>query len=70
MPQDISRDRVQELQGRGAALVEVLPKEEFDREHIAGAISLPLDELRASSAERLLGPDKLQPIVVYCQDVE
>jgi rhodanese-related sulfurtransferase len=70
MPEVIQRDRVKELRASGASILEVLPREEFDREHIAGAVSLPLDELRASTAEHLLGPNKQQPVVVYCQDVQ
>src|SRR5437588_408358 len=37
MPEDISREQVQRLQADGAALVEVLPREEYEREHLAGA---------------------------------
>jgi rhodanese-related sulfurtransferase len=70
MPQDISRERLQRLQAEGAALVEVLPREEYEREHLAGALSLPLQELSAASAERTLGSQKARPVVVYCQDVE
>jgi rhodanese-related sulfurtransferase len=61
---------VQSLQARGAAIVEVLPAEEFKHEHLPHAISLPLDELRAASAEQQLGSDTQRPIVVYCQSVD
>jgi rhodanese-related sulfurtransferase len=67
MPQDVERDRVRQLQAQGAAIVETLPKEEFEHEHLAGAISLPLSELNANSAERVLGADKSRAIVTYCQ---
>jgi rhodanese-related sulfurtransferase len=67
MPHDIQRDRLQELQAQGAAIVEVLPRPEFEQEHLPGAISLPLTELRAESAEQRLGADRRRPIVVYCQ---
>jgi rhodanese-related sulfurtransferase len=70
MPEDISRERVQRLQADGAALVEVLPREEYEREHLAGAVSLPLKELNAASADRALGGQKTRAVVVYCQDVE
>ena len=68
MPTDIARDRVQRLQADGALLVEVLPQEEYDREHLAGAISLPLGKLTRDAALEKLPRDR--PIVVYCQDVE
>jgi len=67
MPSDIARDRVQQLQAEGAAVVEVLPKEEFEGEHLVGAVHLPLTELRGDSAERLIGADRQRPVVVYCQ---
>jgi rhodanese-related sulfurtransferase len=70
MPQELARDAVRRLQADGAAIVEVLPKEEFDLEHLPGAINLPLDQLRPDSAERLLGADKRLPIVVYCQAID
>lgn len=69
MPRDIDRHQLQELQSRGAAIVEVLPPEEFQDEHLRGAISLPLGKL-AAAAEQRLGNDKQRPIVVYCQGVD
>jgi len=68
MPRDINRLEVQALQTQGAAIVEVLPSEEFDNEHLPGAISLPLGEI--ASAEQRLGQNKQRPIVVYCQGVD
>jgi rhodanese-related sulfurtransferase len=66
MPRDIARDEMQRLQRQGAGIVEVLPPDEYDLEHIAGAISLPLGKLTAARARELLDPER--PIVVYCQD--
>jgi rhodanese-related sulfurtransferase len=68
MPRDIDRHQLQELQARGAAIVEVLPSEEFEDEHLKGAISVPLGEVAA--AQERLGDDKQRPIVVYCQSVD
>jgi len=48
-------------------LVEVLPSEEFDDEHLPRAINLPLTDRRPELAETLLGTDRRRPIVVYCQ---
>jgi rhodanese-related sulfurtransferase len=67
MPTDIQRDEVHRLRDAGAVVVEVLPREEYEREHIAGALSLPLRELSRSTAERIVGRDR--PVVVYCEDV-
>ena len=67
MPHDIQRDRVKELQAQGAAIVETLPQDQFDHEHLSGAVNLPLKELRRETAERLIGSDKQRGVVVYCQ---
>jgi len=48
-----------------AQLVEVLPQEEFDEEHLEGAIHLPLKQLSAESVHVL---DQGRPVVVYCWD--
>jgi len=56
---------VHELLERGAQLVEVLPREEYEELHLPGAINLPLKELDADHAERL---DRERPVVVYCWD--
>lgn len=65
MPSTVDRDRVVELVARGAQLVEVLPQDEFDEEHLPDAIHLPLKTLSADSTERL---DRTRPLVVYCWD--
>ena len=66
MPTDIFRDEVQRLVSTGAQLVEVLPAEDYRQEHIAGAASLPLDQLTRERAERDLRRDR--PVIVYCND--
>jgi len=65
MPTTVDRRTVLDLLERGAQLVEVLPKEEFDQEHLPGAIHLPLKSLDASSASAL---DRGRPVIVYCWD--
>src|SRR6266571_5405044 len=57
--------RLQELLERGAQLVEVLPRDEYEELHLAGALSMPLKELDAKLAERL---DRDRPVIVYCWD--
>jgi rhodanese-related sulfurtransferase len=61
----IGIERVQELIDAGAQLVEVLPVQEFEEEHLPGAINMPLKKLNAESAETL---DRGRPLIVYCWD--
>lgn len=56
---------LRELFDQGAQLVEVLPPEEYDEEHLPGAINLPLKQLDADATAVL---DKEKPVVVYCWD--
>jgi rhodanese-related sulfurtransferase len=65
MPTRIEIDRLRELLDGGVQLVEVLPAEEFEEEHLPGAINIPLKELDAESTATL---DKSNPVVVYCWD--
>ena len=66
-PRGIDRDRVLALMEQGAQIVEVLPAEEYDDEHLPGAVNLPLKELDAARAETL---DRSRPVVVYCYDYQ
>jgi rhodanese-related sulfurtransferase len=66
MPDEIhDRRDVQALLDRGAQLVEVLPPDEYDEEHLPGAISLPLRKLEKEAKQRL---DPGKPVIVYCWD--
>lgn len=66
MPYEVhERTEVQSLLGRGVQVVEVLGPEEFEEDHLPGAINLPLRKLE-SEAERLL--DRNRPVLVYCWD--
>ena len=65
MPRDIDRTELQRLVERGAQLVEVLPKEEYEEEHLPGAINIPLRKLDEEARERL---DPQRPVIVYCWD--
>jgi len=67
MPTEIGRDEVKGLVAGGAQLVEVLPKEDYDEEHIAGAINVPLKQLK-DDAPHLL--DRARPVIVYCSDYQ
>jgi len=65
MPKGIGRDEVERLLSEGAQLVEVLPREEYEEEHLPGAISLPLRRIDAEARDRL---DPNRPVIVYCFD--
>ncbi len=61
----VTAGRVKELVAAGAQLVEVLPRPEFEEQHLAGAVNIPLKEL---DAEAVAGLDRGTPVVVYCWD--
>ena len=66
MPTIVDRQEVQRLRDeQDAQLVDVLPVDEYDDEHIAGAINLPLKQLNANTAARL---DRGLPVIMYCHD--
>jgi rhodanese-related sulfurtransferase len=66
MPIVIDRDRVRQLVEQEAAqLVEVLPRAEYDEEHLAGAVSLPLKQLNRATVATL---DRARPVITYCHD--
>ncbi len=67
MHQIIGRADVQRLALEGAQIVEVLPHEEYEQEHLPGAINIPLKELDAKRAS-LLRRD--HAVVVYCHDLQ
>ncbi len=65
MHTQVDRDRVTKLREQGAILVEVLPDEEYEYEHVVGAINIPLKKLDRSSTTEFR---KDAAIVVYCHD--
>ena len=63
MPTSIAREEVQRLMREEAAqLVEVLPSQEYQDEHIDGSINLPLKRLNRETVGLL---DKSRPVIVY-----
>jgi rhodanese-related sulfurtransferase len=66
MPTPVTRDEVQRLVQAGAQLVEVLPGDEYDEEHLPGAVHLPLKSLTPEAAAAAL--ERGRPVVVYCWD--
>jgi rhodanese-related sulfurtransferase len=67
VPETIDHRQLLRLIDRGAQLLEVLPKREFEEEHLPGAINIPLKELTEQSAARL---DRDRPVVAYCFDYQ
>jgi rhodanese-related sulfurtransferase len=66
MPRSLyDREEVRELVARGAELLDVLPREDFDELHLPGAISMPLEEIDHRATEEL---DVTEPVIVYCND--
>lgn len=67
MPGTVNREELLEMvASRRAQLAEVLPKHEYDEEHLPGAIHLPLKSLTADVAAQALDPAR--PVIVYCWD--
>jgi rhodanese-related sulfurtransferase len=65
VPTSIGREEVRRLVAGGAQLVEVLPAEEYEDEHLPGAINIQLRRIDTQALDRL---DPARPVVVYCFD--
>ena len=65
MAQVFSVSEVKQLLEQGAQLVDVLGEDEFEHDHLPGAINIPLKRLDATTAARL---DRDRPVIVYCND--
>ena len=67
MPTAIFRNEVRRLVEEGAQLVDVLPRDEYEDEHLPGAINIPLKELDRETTARLR---RDAPVIVYCHDYQ
>jgi rhodanese-related sulfurtransferase len=66
MPSEVfSVADVKRLLDQGAQLVDVLEEEEYEHDHLPGAINIPLKRLDAKTVARL---DRERPVLVYCND--
>jgi rhodanese-related sulfurtransferase len=65
MAAKVTAEQVRELVGGGGQLLEVLPHEEYEEQHLSGAISLPLKEL---DADAVAGLNRDKAAIVYCWD--
>ncbi len=55
------------VQEEGAQLVDVLPREEYEEEHLPGAINIPLKKLDRDTTAQLR---RDAPVIVYCHDYQ
>jgi rhodanese-related sulfurtransferase len=62
---EIDRDAVRPMMAAGAQLVDVRVGEDYESEHLPGALSLPLKSLDRDTAAPL---DRQRPVIAYCWD--
>ena len=55
----------QQMIGDGVALIDVLPAEVFQQEHLPGAVNIPLATFEPTRLERY---DRAAELLVYCFD--
>jgi rhodanese-related sulfurtransferase len=66
MPSQVfSVSEVKHLLEQGAQLVDVLGEDDFEHDHLPGAINIPLKQLDEKTAA---GLDRGRPVLVYCND--
>ncbi len=61
---DINEEEMKFLVSKGAILIDVRSKQEYEEGHIEGAILLPEYDIKKKAREVL--PDKKKEIIVYC----
>lgn len=66
--QKINKEELKDMmENNNIVVIEVLEPEEFKKEHIKGAINIPLDKIVIESKDRF---DFDQEIAVYCSDYD
>jgi rhodanese-related sulfurtransferase len=65
MPRRIQLAETKRLIDEGVQVIEVLPQEEYEEEHLPGAVNIPLKALDARTTAEL---DKRAAVLVYCWD--
>jgi rhodanese-related sulfurtransferase len=66
MPIEIGLEDVQRLvRNEHAALLDVLPEQEFNEEHLPGAVNIPLKKLTAEAVADLA---RDRAVIAYCHD--
>jgi rhodanese-related sulfurtransferase len=69
MAHSADRHAVQRMLAAETRLVDVLPAKEYEAEHIAGAINIPLKAFGPDLVRRL-DLDRERPVIVYCHDYQ
>jgi rhodanese-related sulfurtransferase len=67
VPTAIFRDEVRRLVEEEGQLLDVLPREEYEDEHLPAAINIPLKELDRETTATLR---RDAPVIVYCHDYQ
>jgi rhodanese-related sulfurtransferase len=67
MPTNIDRNQVQKLLEEGAQLIEVLPANVYEEDHLPGARNIPLAQL---DEQGVAGLQRERPVIVYCHDAQ
>jgi rhodanese-related sulfurtransferase len=65
MPDSVDIARIQTLMRQGAQVVDVLAPDDYDDEHLPGAINIPLKKLDRQTTNVL---QRDRPTVTYCHD--
>jgi rhodanese-related sulfurtransferase len=65
MATELGREEVRQMMEDGAQLIEVLPREEYEAEHLPKAINISLQRLDRHTTAAL---QQDQPVIVYCYD--
>jgi rhodanese-related sulfurtransferase len=66
MPSQVfSISEVKLLLEQGAQLVDVLGEDDFEHDHLPGALNVPLKRLDGTTTA---GLDRDRPVLVYCND--
>ncbi len=70
MTKTITREQIKEKldSGEPITIIEALPRQYFEIEHLPGAINIPHDEINTVALEVL--PDKNAFIAVYCANAD
>ncbi len=64
----IKKDELKEkIENEDITLIEVLSEKEFNKEHIKGAIHIPLKKIATEAKKRFQKEDE---IIVYCSDYD
>lgn len=66
MPHEIyAVDELKAMLAQGAQLIDVLPADDYEIDHLPGAVNIPLKGLDRRTTAIL---DPRRPVIVYCYD--